>query len=130
MENNKPLYKNISVWVVGLAVTVLLWMITYDANLDRSVQIPMTPIEAVYMHERGNYSVAVVEDGTLKIKRVPRHMHIEVKFLFGEEKSYMCDINETGEEGVCIITITSISDINGAGWNHGKHGSGNTVRIN
>ena len=35
-----------------------------------------------------------------------------------------------GTKGHVIIHVRSIADINGAGWNHGKFGSGTTTRIN
>lgn len=108
-------------------------------------------VEAVYYHESGRYSVAVLDGNELKMTRLPSGNHrqltpkifvdvpagqnswYEIKY---EKESEFSDIREIyfGKDSYKIkpfihIHIHDVNDLNNAGWNHGKFGRGQTVKI-
>lgn len=113
----------------GLIMGFIVLMIIYDETLDKSYVVEPTPIQAVYMHRVNEFSVAVYDGERVQIKLLPRGHHIDIIIKYGLESTYSCNINDSGQEGSCTITIRTIDEINGAGWNNGKFGSGNTIRV-
>lgn len=92
---------------------------------------PKTIIQSVYYHEKGRYSVSVMESNRLKMVNVPGVVLIVDKDT--DHLWYECDYKRNSWNGQtvgnCYIHIRSVNDINTAGWNHGKFGSGTTIRI-
>ena len=90
-------------------------------------------IVSVYMHEPGRYSV-MVERGN---KLVPKYFYNAKTEIIRDipagsnmwyESYYRATMNHTGYRWV-KIHIRSVDDINTAGWNHEKFGSGMTHEI-
>lgn len=92
-------------------------------------------IVSVYYHEGNDYSVGIFDTGLLTIKRLPPAAHVSVWLDVSPEDNmwYECDFTRykfTGDTtGGCNIHMHDIDDLNTAGWNHGKFGSGTTTRI-
>jgi len=92
--------------------------------------------DRIFMHEVEHYStLSVNEDKTVEIKSYYRGHYNKFTLI--------CDV-EVGDKMWAALTdngnwverrhdvvfhIHSLSNLNGAGWNHGKFGSGNTVLI-
>jgi hypothetical protein len=91
--------------------------------------------EAVYFHEKNKYSVmTITKSGQLKnIKYYyPVETTVTVDVPEGSKAWYKVDVNHNGCKGMSgtfDIHVHSIKDINTAGWNHGKFGSGQTHQI-
>jgi hypothetical protein len=92
-------------------------------------------IVSVYYHERNDFSVGIVRSGMLKIVRLPPTAHVDI-FMDAASKDdmwYECDHTRDRWNGTttggCSIHLFDVDDITGAGWNHGKFGSGTTKRI-
>jgi hypothetical protein len=90
-------------------------------------------VEAVYMHNVGSYSVMVRDEhGNLNHNRLcgeadvrddaPPNQSIWVETT-GVETCYKCC------HCTATVHIHSLKDIQGAGWNHGKFGSGQTTVV-
>ena len=91
-----------------------------------------TKIEAFYYHEKGRFTAAVLENGTLHMNIVRNAV---ISFDSTGDLWYECDYivdtwNGSGTRGACYVHLKTIDDINNSGWNHGKFGSGTTVRLN
>jgi len=115
------------------AILLLSLFVAGCSNVNE-YKIPPTKVEAVYFHERGNYSVALRIGDEIQIKPA-RAGRAPVRIVLDAEDHmwYECDATwdnfygtSTGE---CVIHIRDVGDISTAGWNHGKFGSGNTTRI-
>jgi len=86
-------------------------------------------IVSVYYHEHGKYSVGIFDTGLLKIKHLPYGAHVDIWMDVSPEDEMWYDSWDSDKTGGCSIHIHDIDDIGTAGWNHGKFGSGTTVRI-
>lgn len=119
---------------VLLALSFLLLGCEVHSNVK-----PKTPIIALYMHEVGNYSVAVQEGEHIRMIEFRRQMiTIPTKIIAdvpnNDSMWFECfgtyhEMKSWSEDARCEIHIRNIDDINTAGWDHGKFGKGNTIRI-
>ena len=97
--------------------------------------IPRTEVSAVYWHERNRFSVAVQVDTEIKFVRIDgrKGLRIITDVKQGESLWYECSIDygydDFPDSGGCDIHIESIESLQTAGWNHGKFGSGATIRL-
>ena len=90
-----------------------------------------TEIEAFYYHEQGRYTAAILSDSVLTMVRVRAAIiTMDARGKPWYECDYMHDINISQHKGACYVHLRSINDINTAGWDHGKFGSGTTSRLN
>jgi hypothetical protein len=127
MKNYKILF------VIILFISIIV-VISCTEQTQIKYHVPKTKIVAVYMHEAGFYSVAVKNNNFIKIETLPYGPPIIIKTDVEKDNEwYSCNYISSffgPIEGNCEIHISNINSINGAGWDHGKHGRGNTVRIN
>ena len=92
-------------------------------------------IIAVWKHEPNVYSVTIKEGkNTLIDKDFRRHSAVYPKYSLIDDVSENSNMwyEATYDDGFCetvVIHVRSINDINNAGWNHGKFGSGSTERV-
>jgi hypothetical protein len=109
-------------------------------------------VEAVYYHEIGKYSVAVLEGNEVKMLELPNYKHKNINpkvFMDVEEgqkswfeikyeqedtnntsrKTYFTNTHGDKIKPYIHIHIRDINDLNNGGWNHGKFGSGKTIKI-
>ena len=83
-------------------------------------------IEKEYINSLGTDKVAIIADVA-----PDEMMHVE----FACEHLVPCENRKGCNKKLCVnmkkakIHIHSVDDINGAGWNHGRHGRGQTVVI-
>ena len=106
-------------------------------SVQEKIFVPKTEIVAVYMHHVNNYSVAIKTENRINIVRLPwqlaRTVEIVADVPQGSPMWYYCDGIYSADfgdtTGHCEIHIRNVDDINTAGWNHGKSGSGTTERI-
>ena len=89
-----------------------------------------TKIVALYYIQKGRYTVAIQRGNSFVMKEIPRVS------LFNDATDYPwyeCDYKyeqwKGSEVGGCYVHIRSINDISTAGWDLGKFGSGDTVRV-
>ena len=95
-------------------------------------------IEAVWFHENDNYSFTILENGKFK------NIGVNSFYPFGGGRSAVFPDLKPGEpmwarvsQAKCNgdieinieIHVHSIKDLQPAGWNHGKFGSGTTSKI-
>jgi len=91
---------------------------------------------AVWFHENNRYSVSVLNNKVLTNITFQHGVPVEVIFNLKEGEPLWYETNYTWNsfygttKGYIKIYVRNINDINGAGWNHGKFGSGRTTRIN
>lgn len=96
-------------------------------------------ITRVLMHEPGRYTFLIEQDGGRVAQRTIGQMPCtNVPELFhdvpaGQPMWAEYHTRRSGKRDVCdallTIHIHSVTDINGAGWNHGKFGSGQTTIV-
>jgi len=98
--------------------------------------------EALYYHEKNTYSVLVRnEQGSLETIFIPNYqgdqMPVEIIDDVGENEPMWYEYDFYAADNVVKkdsthfvrIHIRGADDINGAGWDHGKFGKGQTIRI-
>jgi len=89
--------------------------------------------DRIFFHERDFYSVfSVQEDKTVTAKFFYRNEYGKVNLICDVEKGDRMWFEECKNGRWSLdanIHIHSLYDLNGAGWNHGKFGSGTTVPI-
>lgn len=106
--------------------------------------------DAVFWHEGSKFSILTLDENTKESKRQTFGDYSNIYFtdidnervksyyqnvrLFIDLQSNMkpyveCSFYDSGITDKCSLHISSYDDLNGAGWNHGKFGSGNTSRI-
>lgn len=89
------------------------------------------PIERVFMHEIGKYSVLIREDGSL----VSMPLYGNYANGRGITVKLIDDVPTNGQmyvkkmAGTFEVHIHNINDINGADWDHGKFGKGTTTVV-
>lgn len=94
-------------------------------------------VDAIYWHEGSRYSYAMNIDGEVIIERIPTN-HQKPRLFVDVNKNdkpwYRCkwrySRNLGNKDTLCEIHIKSIDSLKTSGWNHGKFGSGQTIRIN
>jgi hypothetical protein len=105
-----------------------------DVNFSTNKQ----DITAVYFHEHSRYSVATVINNNLIIKELPYKygrvpVTITTDISVNEQMWYKCEGSYNTwtvvVTGGCEIHIRDTNDIDTGSWNHGKFGTGRTVRI-
>jgi len=94
-------------------------------------------IQAVWFHEGNNYSFTIIQDGKL-VNIGPRSFENAKSEVIADVKegeplwakvthnALFGDDNNKHRGTLYEIHVHSIKDINGAGWDHGKFGSGST----
>ena len=90
-------------------------------------------VQAVFYHEQSRYTVLVREGENRLVPLSYRTTRVDI---FDDVPAthamwaYVVTVVEDGvESSELSIHVHSVHDINGAGWNHGKFGTGTTVRI-
>lgn len=93
-------------------------------------------VDAVYWHEHAKYTVAIIQGDNVEMRQLPFMVRVSLVTDLGEgQKSwYECSLNYSewsghSKDSWCRIHIRSLGDLQTAGWNHGKFGSGSTTRI-
>lgn len=119
--------------IIFLAVCLSIFMCQRDASTPRIET--RQQIERVFMHTPGGYSVVVNDGGEIKVKTfewaAPIHGGGKLSVLAdvpeGEPMYYTgLQYGEGGGYLEVVIHIHSAKDINGAGWDRGKFGRGQT----
>ncbi len=129
--NNSAVDKGILKGVVMafLALIAILCMVGCSNWTDHSVG--KTKIAAFYYHEKNRYSAAINIDGAIKKVSVPAAViTLDAEDYPWYECDYKKDYFYGKTTGACYVHLRSISEINTAGWNHGKLGRGSTGRMN
>lgn len=113
-----------------------IFLACYDSFTNDEIHKKTEKIEAVYWHERNQYSVAVKQGNKIKMVMLPSRHGIDLNIIcdVASDESCWYEYNYKnngygGVTGFLNIHIRSIDDINTADWNHGKFGSGKTQRI-
>ncbi len=101
-----------------------------------------TNVVRVFWHELSSYSILVKNGNELKTIPLPSRQCAAINGLRGEGVRIFADVPRDADMWVtvdipsgetCFLALTihvhSELDINGGGWNHGKHGSGQTTVI-
>jgi len=114
---------------------LLLTILLISACSDVVPYTDGSEILAVYFHEHNRYSVTVKTGNELKMVRMPPNIPVKIfdDVFDSDPMWYRCDAtyDQMGgaTTGTCEIHVRSVDAINGAGWSHGKFGSGRTNRI-
>jgi len=92
--------------------------------------------DRIFMHEIEHYSTfSVNEDKNVAINSYHRGLYNKFTLICDVETGdkMWADVSDNGNwmerKYDVIFHIRSLKDLNGAGWNHGKFGIGNTVLI-
>ena len=115
-----------------IAVLVLLFSSACCVKTEEFVQ-QKTEVEGVFWHEGCRYSVSILDGNQVRFVEMPKYVTVTV----------ICDVNKGEKQwyeysyeqgwgnpnGMVYIHIHEEKDIRTGGWNHGKHGSGQTTRI-
>lgn len=119
----------------SLSLVLFLFCACGCSNVERNEQ---GPVASVWKHEVGVYSVTVLEGNILVDKGFWNnsgwvHPKIVVDVHEGSNMWYKAHYlhNEFSGGGYDYVEIHihGTDDIGGAGWNHGKHGSGTLERV-
>ncbi len=143
--------KRIFLLAVFSAVAILAVGCRCDS---RPLKITTMPVERIMMHESGHFTFLVPKEGGKKaqleirasytydtangvtiVSDVPEGQQMRVEFTCKcGDKEVTCkdipkDFNNWRIGGAYRLTIHthSVSDFDGGGWNHGKHGAGQTT---
>ena len=89
-------------------------------------------IKGVYFHEANKYTVLIQKaSGEVEFRLLPHSRR--VRLLLSDRSYVKCNYTRSNwdneETGGCEIHITSVSNITGADWNHGKFGRGKTTKV-
>ena len=122
---------------LGIIATIT-WPAITD-HLTQTERVRISNVVGVLMHEPGSYTLEVQNPGS------PVVVNTWVRTYYGEYAQIVTDApNNEPMWAVLIIEhysagrvftrglelhVHTVQDVNGAGWNHGKFGSGQTTRI-
>ena len=126
------IYFKRAIWFL-LTVGIIYAVIYEFKNSKEEYKIPKTEITALYMHSVNRYSVAVKHGEIINIKRMQDDAPVKIITDATDIMWYTCDYTydtwSGSRTGSCSVHVFSTDDINGAGWDRGKFGSGTTTRI-
>ena len=88
--------------------------------------VQYTNLDAIYMHEPTRYSFIYTIDSESKIKTISGK---KVTFFTDVPTNKKPWIQQSQWDYSMAIHLHSIDELNTAGWDHGKLGSGQTIRI-
>ena len=98
-------------------------------------------IEAIYWHEHERYTAVTINADIVTQHRIPpyhgvfRTITLYTDVAPGEKSWYKCEWDFRPLDGAdtdtayCDIHIHNLDELGTADWNHGKFGSGATIRI-
>lgn len=129
--------QKIAYYVIGCSIVYIAGYFIYKIETAKPVFISTTKyqnVERVFFHEPGHYSVLI------PIKKDKELLQMDMGFstyrIFEDvpqDEQMWASVDEYKILGrfnySTNIHIHSAKDINGAGWNHGKIGSGNTIGV-
>jgi len=127
---------HMKVYIGFLIILVGLFIISISScDADSKIREHKSEVDAVYWHEGSRFTVIKInEDGKLsfivlpsKSEGVNTEVIIDAVDTCWYEYYYKHDYK--GNKGWCKIHLTSLDDLRPADWNHGKLGSGSTVRV-
>ena len=113
----------------NLIVILMFFIVGCSQAGHRIHDIKREHIVRVFMHEPGDYSVLVNNNGELVSKTFACKIRLIRDVPYDEPMYYEGERNRDGYFLRVEIHVHSEKDINGAGWNHGKFGSGQTVEV-
>lgn len=121
-------------WALGFVFAVTIFYLT-DQSHYYEKHTEQIYFDKAWYNQRELY-VNYLEDNQVIIDQVPPKYGVPLKvFVNNTGKSWFkCDyawnsLSGYEDGGFCEIHIQSLDQINGAGWNHGKQGKGNTQRV-
>ena len=118
-----------SMWIIlGLVFLVMGGGVLHHKELRKQKYNKTSEIKAAYMHEAGRYSIMVQDANTLSLVKLG-YATIKTDVTAGSNIWYEATYNGMNECVESTIHLHSVDDLNTAGWNHGKFGSGTTHRI-
>ena len=86
-------------------------------------------IQAIFYHEKGSYTLVTNGERSQLVMTTFYGAKVTIFRDIPQNRDPWALVQKDGGEERVEIHIRSIDDINGAGWNHGKFGSGTTVKI-
>ena len=92
-------------------------------------------VDAIYWHENDRFTAVKVVDKVVQFISLPRQPVTVTVVCDADEKPWyeysyqFSDFAGAQKGGWCKIHIKTVDSLRSADWNHGKFGSGSTVRI-
>ena len=141
-QYGQPVRWQVYFWIVvsvALAgMTYIIWPAITD-HLVQTERLRVDNVVGVLMHEPGRYTLEVQNPGSPVVVNTP------VDTYYREYAQIVTDAPNNAPMWAVLIVehysagrvftrglelhVHSVQDINGAGWDHGKFGSGQTTRI-
>lgn len=129
-------FKNWEMWFGRLyPLTIIIAIMITSTSCKQVERDEKSEVVAVWKHDPGVYSVTIKDGITLVDKSFWSDMGRATPLIItdvpeGQNMWYEAHFSDNAFNGKGYsnvrIHIHSIKDINGAGWNHGKFGSGQT----
>jgi len=125
-------------FIVGIVtlLTIAICLSIYYRSINTTISDEKNDIVALYMHQP--YSYSVMMQNSNKLTTIILNANKEDIAIYADVpkgsnmwyKAKKTDVYCTYQYSDLEIHIHSVDDINTAGWNNGKFGSGQTVRVN
>jgi len=126
-----------SALLLAICLTALLFVGCSD---DAATIVEESEAEAIYWHENNRYTAAIVNGDEVAMHRIPFHpadwrdsVRVVLDVTDNNKPWYRCEWLHNGfsgnHGGKCEIHLRDIDSLRTADWNHGKHGTGTTTRI-
>lgn len=120
----------VAITAIGCSIAINIYGQRQEEQEFRNVSYTI-PIERVFMHQIGDYTVFVKEGSRL----VPKSLWNRCERRFGSQITLVADV-PVGEpmylvrkDGNYYIHIHSADEVNGGEWNKGKFGKGTTTVV-
>ena len=123
--------------IIGIAFILFLLIFFIVLAFQRSSYVasfPVYGVQRVLMHEIDFYTFLIREPNSTKLKSLSLSYHDDKSFVLISDVApdkdmwlnLKCRVDPTDKCFEIEIHLHSAKDINGAGWNHGKFGKGQT----